>query len=452
MALTATEEALVRQLLDQQAAILSLAGNESTITSKLGATKVTLSDLVSASAIGDTDLLLARQGTNDKSITPALIKSYLSNEFVNLTTDQTVEGIKTFTDSPVLPGNATTPFQAIPKQQLDAAILNLGASETFIDQAALFSGAQLNLVLPEILVKVDGAAIRIAAQTLLLSTEANWDVATYATAANRAGKDFYVYAKKSGGVILSINATYPTGYTALNTRKIGGFHCLAVSVGVISDHTLSGYVAGDILPRTVWDRFNRSSARQEGTFLSSAGVWIDIYLPSVSGSNLVSVNGGTIADGVSAPAFHCYKFEQWFARQGMKSISQLEFFAATQGANQGTNIAGSADPTTTTGHTDTAGRRMISNEGMEDGCGVLWQWSRDQGGISSAAAWANAYDGNDAGVGGQHYNAPYRGLLGGSWANGVICGSRGSTWIKDPLSLISDDSGRGVAEPATSRF
>ena len=55
MSLTAQEEALVRQLLDQQASLLSLAGNEATITSKLGATKVTLSDLVSASNIGDSD-------------------------------------------------------------------------------------------------------------------------------------------------------------------------------------------------------------------------------------------------------------------------------------------------------------------------------------------------------------------------------------------------------------
>lgn len=78
MALTASEEALVRQLLDQQAAILSLAGNEATITSKLGATKVTLADLVAASGVADADLLLMRQGTTDKSVTPLLLKSYTS--------------------------------------------------------------------------------------------------------------------------------------------------------------------------------------------------------------------------------------------------------------------------------------------------------------------------------------------------------------------------------------
>jgi len=77
MALTPTEEALVRQLLDQQAAILSLAGNEATITSKLGATKVTLSDLLAASAVGDTDLFLMRQGVTDKSVTASTLRSKL---------------------------------------------------------------------------------------------------------------------------------------------------------------------------------------------------------------------------------------------------------------------------------------------------------------------------------------------------------------------------------------
>ena len=80
MSLTSTEEALVRQLLDQQAAILSLAGNEATITSKLGATKVTLSDLVAASSIADADIMLTRQGANDKSVRADILAAYMGAE------------------------------------------------------------------------------------------------------------------------------------------------------------------------------------------------------------------------------------------------------------------------------------------------------------------------------------------------------------------------------------
>lgn len=84
MALTAAEEALVRQLLDEQAALLSLAGSEATIISKLGAAKVTLSDLVAASSFSDTDLLLVRQATTDKSGTPQLLATYLSTELATV--------------------------------------------------------------------------------------------------------------------------------------------------------------------------------------------------------------------------------------------------------------------------------------------------------------------------------------------------------------------------------
>jgi len=88
MALTSTEEALIRQLLDQQAAILSLAGNEATITSKLGATKVTLSDLTAASSVGNSDLFLMRQGTTDKSVTASVLKSTLQRrEYVSVKED-----------------------------------------------------------------------------------------------------------------------------------------------------------------------------------------------------------------------------------------------------------------------------------------------------------------------------------------------------------------------------
>ena len=67
MALTTTEEAQVRQLIDQNAALLSLASNEPTIISKLAAAKISLADLTAATVINDADLLLLRQGTQEKA-------------------------------------------------------------------------------------------------------------------------------------------------------------------------------------------------------------------------------------------------------------------------------------------------------------------------------------------------------------------------------------------------
>jgi len=327
-------------------------------------------------------------------------------------------------------------------------------SSTFLDQGTLFSRDSANtLSIPDLGGVVDGTLVEVTATTKALNTSGNWDgVGSYETASNRAGKDFYVYLLSAGGVILSNSSTYPSGYTAANSRKIAGFHCLAVAVGTISGHSLTGYAQGDILPRSVWDRFNRPISAPEGMVLSDDGMWVDIYLPSASGNVLSSVNGGTIADGTSGN-WHGYRFEQWFGDIGKKLIRQTEFVTASIGANQGTNITGSADPGTTGGHTDTAGRRMISNIGCEDMAGVLWQWSRDPGGVySSGTSWANAYDGNDSGVAGQHYDVPYRARMGGDYNDGSACGSRCSLWDGHPLGLDVNRSGRGVSEPAANRL
>jgi len=205
------------------------------------------------------------------------------------------------------------------------------------------------LNIPPMLVNIDGETYTSASGvTKDLNTSANWDSATYATASNRNGKDFYLYAcvPSSGTApdfVLSANSTYPTGYTADDSRKVGGCHCLGVSVGTISGHDLTGYITGDILPRSVWDLDHRSSSVNEGFVYGKNNKWVGIYLPSVSGGELVSVYGGTIADGASSEVFHSYKFEQWFGRIGQGCIDQSTFIAAAIGANQSTNI--SARPT-----------------------------------------------------------------------------------------------------------
>lgn len=101
MALTATEEALVRLLLDQQAALISLANSEATIISKLGATKVTLADLVAASAANTSDLLLTRQGTTDKSVTADVLRAFFASYFVDVTGDTMTGLLSLFAGSTV---------------------------------------------------------------------------------------------------------------------------------------------------------------------------------------------------------------------------------------------------------------------------------------------------------------------------------------------------------------
>lgn len=91
MALSAAEEAQTRELLAQQAAILSLADSEATIISKLGATKVNLSQLPAATSVADADLLLLRQGTTDKSVAGSIVKAYAGTVVPDAS--ETVKGI-----------------------------------------------------------------------------------------------------------------------------------------------------------------------------------------------------------------------------------------------------------------------------------------------------------------------------------------------------------------------
>jgi len=150
MALTPQEEALVRQLIDQQAAILSLAGNESTITSKLGATKVNLSDLSSASSVSNADLFLTRQGTLDKSSTASVLASYMAAalELSSLAPKA----------SPIFTGNPTAPTAA----QFDATnkIATMEAVQRALGNLSARYGVTVNTTLPA---SMAGGAVNINA-------------------------------------------------------------------------------------------------------------------------------------------------------------------------------------------------------------------------------------------------------------------------------------------------
>lgn len=279
-------------------------------------------------------------------------------------------------------------------------------------------------------------------------------LSTVDTPANLAGKDVYIYAcEPTSGTepifVLSLNSTVPTGYTANNSRKIGGFHCLCKDVGVIEGHTLSGYVTGDILPATRWDLLHRPKGEPEGfAYEELTDCWIAIYLPSWDGTKLVSVYNGVIADGTSTKKWHGEAFYEQFAKQGMRLVWRHEFQMAAKGSNEGTGIKNAADPNTTGGHVDSNNRRMISNIGLEDCCGCSWQWAMDLG-FAGGSEWNDSvYNSNvDSQRYGQSYGTLYRLLLGASGSDGSSCGSRSVTCRHGSSRVSSGCSARGASEP-----
>ncbi len=207
------------------------------------------------------------------------------------------------------------------------------------------------------LVNIGGAGAhayeRAAAIELDLNESWVWDTQTptdYTVAANRAGKDFYIYAVPGSGfnvvLVLSAATTYPAGYTADNSRKIGGFHCECADVGTISGHALSGYLAGDILPRSIQDLLHRPYGRFLPGFawggptdfdsLNYAPLWTSIYHLSGTGASIASVFGAA-----ATVSRNFYDFADDLKNIGARMMTDWEFAQLHSGTPEETNIFGS---------------------------------------------------------------------------------------------------------------
>lgn len=296
--------------------------------------------------------------------------------------------------------------------------------------------------------------IKIGDTWFMATSDVELDTATdLDTGAIAAGTDYYLYAINNSSAldfILSANATYPDGYAANTSKKVGGFHTLCANVGTIAGHDLTDYLATNILPKSIWDLTHRPISAPAGMVYDKAiNRWIDIYLASGTGASTVSVNGGAISDT-----------RDWmdFTRDGQLVFKQLltdaQFQSAASGSNEETNIAGSADPGTTGGHGDTAGRRMISNIGCEDCTGLMYQWLDEQSwkldGVDLAACQTWAWQ-NLTGAKGSLYKQGTYGDVklraGGYWTNGTHCGSRCRNSNDYRWAVHSNTGARFCAEP-----
>lgn len=259
-----------------------------------------------------------------------------------------------------------------------------------------------------------------------LDAAANWDSAytSYATAENRAGKDFYLYAT-ANGLILSPNATVPTGHTASNSRKIGGFQCVPANiVGVAASHGAYGFLAGDIAYPSIWDLMFRPACSPEGmAYDPKITQWVDIWLQSGTGSNTQSVMGATITDTREQ-----YNHAKDFAAVGKRMLDVAEFEITAAGSPETANIAGSADPGVTGATLATNGASQVSDRFCWQMTGVMYQWCRDTGYRNDDVGYVGTYTWKSTGGAGLQYTQGGSGEVGlhagGSWNAGSICGSR----------------------------
>ena len=303
-----------------------------------------------------------------------------------------------------------------------------------------------------------GLEVNIGNYAFVTQSDSQVDISLAGGASARAGKDVYIYACWPSNVesgipvfVASMNSTTPIGYNATNSRKIGGVHCLCADVGTIDGHPLSGYVAGDVLPASLWDLRHRPVSAPEGmVYIEPLDLWADIYLNSWDGEKVVSEYGAVIADGTSARSYHWWRWVEEFNTLKKRLPHRWEFRELADGSPEAVNIQGSADPNTTGGHTATNSQRIISKYGCEDCTGVLWQWGSDLTTHGTTNGWAgSSYNSSivptETNRGGEYYATTYAALFGGRWNRGSYCGSRSVDWDSSVVGLYDGYSARGVA-------
>ena len=263
-----------------------------------------------------------------------------------------------------------------------------------------------------------------------------------------AGKDYYIYlcwdsVNEVFEWKVSLNSTYPADYDEYTSRKLGGFHTLCVGVTAANapqaDHPAAGYDAGDIIPNSVWAyNFKANGGNAGKAYVDVLRKWCFIYNNSGTGSLTGSVYGAT---RTHTRTYHDFVEDLFTVSSEM--IGQDEFSVCMDMSNYKTAVAGAAQPSpdTTGGHSDTAGKRMISKYFIEEGCGLQWQFTK--GLIGGGGSGWSSPDGS--GAKGQQYGSAYVVVAGGNWSSGGYTGPRCRNFYHASSNSYAYNGGRGLS-------
>jgi len=272
------------------------------------------------------------------------------------------------------------------------------------------------------------------------------------TGAKAHGSDYYAYlCDNSGSLVglLSAATTYPTGYNADTSRKMGGFHygrVRLVDANWIPQDSVNGSygsgweddVSTEILSNSVWDLKNRPTCSPEG--MAKVGDrWMDIYLCSVDAA--VSLSSGKLAGGTTKSIYNAnpltgteslnaYLFNELAKRTGKRMPTLSEWLQGAEGSPQG-NDGDNVNAWSNTGNSarNPTGTvvRAVSAYNLCDCVGNVREWLDEfvLDPSQETGAWHDVMTGQ--GVGQLYmYGATSLHVVnaGGSWSNGVVAGSR----------------------------
>ncbi|HGE5934481.1 TPA: hypothetical protein ACGGR5_000581 [Vibrio cholerae] len=300
------------------------------------------------------------------------------------------------------------------------------------EPAFMISGGQLKTAC-NIAVIVDGQLLTFGANE------------TITTPTLLLGVDYAIYAT-ADGLIVSSNFTFPDGYNADNSRRIGGFH--------YGNNEYKSYSFYDL-------NFRPKCKDPRGMVIDISGsnFWADIYILNTTPDALgTSAYNATIADGGSPPKIPAkwggngvsqylnltqYIAVEVLSAYGKRLPNAHEFSVLAQGSVTG--YVASGDPVTT--KFDTNARSLI---GCEQVSGHMWQWGSEQwdrGSGSSGYAWyaadTNGKGGLFSALGSEGVGAS---IFGGSWGDSGQAGSRCSRWSHEPWHSDGGIAARGVCD------
>ena len=355
------------------------------------------------------------------------------------------------------------------------ALLNVNKMATISDIVApsneyiYASGANELTVVEGCVIAVGGAGIFKTANTIL--TTANLD----AGSAFAVGKDYYVYICDSRidsadeKYVISLNSTYPTGWNATNSRKIGGFHygrCRKVDSNlqplngssVIFGTGWESAVSNGIVPRSVWTLGHRPKCSPEGMVYLGGGTWVDIYLNSDDGAKGLKSEYGC-APMTGTESMNWYNFVERLAKSGKRLPNYAEFcayaFGSPAGLDNANTNAWSATSNTGRGVTGSV-VNAVSSVGVVDAVGRVWEWLDElitraehatNADYHASVAWGwdkksplnTGEKSYDVGNIYQYYAYSLAALLaGGNWADGASCGARAVRCSSSPWYVKTD--------------
>lgn len=363
------------------------------------------------------------------------------------------------------------------KQIIDAVRLigQPAGSVSLMGEITKGTGDTLNL--PDGQINIGGNGLGF-----ILQTQTDWDPVDVANrdtsfTALAVGDNIYIYAvQQASGIakwIASKNSTYPTGYTANNSRKVGGFHFGRVRVVDTNGTPINGSSAaygagwesnvtnGSIVPNSCWDLSNRPICDPTG--MAKVGrIWVDIYPVSAAVATAVSSGKLTAGQGVSAynatpltgtELLNQYLFNELAQRTGKRLLTLNEWTQCAEGSPQGNDAdnVNAWSATTNVGRTGTGTVvNAVSARNIVDCVGNVYEWLDE-----FVVRW------DDTGVAGQAWSSkdpmPGQGLgqlfmydeqalvaviAGGSWSNGLRDGSRTVSLSGCPWFVSTDVGSR----------